>query len=110
MLKKIPSEQPDVTHMRRGGKVSKKKAAANLRRRKKNAPNAKLQKKMALVSHAECRIIHLVGMKMVNYGKKKTFTTSDEFQKMISDMQISVLCLQKQHRQFLREGRNKKNK
>ncbi len=109
MLKKIPSEQPDVKRVRRGGKVSKKKAAENLLRQKKNAPNAKLQKKVAVVSHAECRIIHLVGMKMVNYGKK-TFTTSDEFEQMIRDAQISVLCLQKQHRQFLRGGRNKNNK
>lgn len=109
MLKKIPSEQPEVKRFHRRGKVSAKKAAENLRRQKKNAPNAKLQKKVAVVSHAECRIIHLVGMKMVNYGKKKTFTTSDEFQHMIRDVQISVLCLQKQHRQFLREGRNKKN-
>ncbi len=111
MLKKIPSEQPDTGVKRRHKRksVSKKKAAENLLRQQKNAPNSKLQKKSAVVSHSECRIIHLVGMKMVNYGKR-TFKTNDEFRKMIRDVQISVLCLQKQQRQFLRGEQNKKKK
>lgn len=101
MLKKIPSEQPE-----RSGREGGKKSSAKVRRAK-HAPYAVIQKKNSAVDRVEYRIIHLVGAKMINYGKKM-FKTNEEYLRLIRDVQVSVLCLQKQQRQFLRGKQKKK--
>ncbi len=104
MLKKIPAEQPDPANL-------PKKSRRKKGKKTKCGPKSKLQKKDSFLKTAECKIIKSVGMKMVCYGKGgKDFKSHKEFQDLIADMQKSVLMLQKQHRKFIRDDHEKRQK
>ena len=109
MLKKIPQEQLDAEDIKKL-KSAKKKAASKKtsRNRKKKAPSAALQKKVAVISKAECKVIRNVGLKLLCYGKK-SFNSNKDFQRLIQDVQRSVLYLQKQQRKFIRDQGIKDN-
>ena len=112
MLKRIPSESPDPEDLKKIKKELNLKNFKNKKKRKSQgnkSPNSKLQKKSSIISKAEHKIIRSVGFKLISYGQK-AFRTNEEFQKIIREVQRSVIYLQKQQRKFIREVQKRKKK